>query len=328
MEFSLLGGFPRSRRFRHAIRDFEEGAIDEATYMSVYLQELGRVIGVQNSFDYKILIDGQFDWHDILRPFSSSWRGVYPSSLLRYFDNNFFYRIPVFHGKPEPYSFFLARKAKMLAGMLDKQELGKIVVPGPVTFTGLSKNMTGHDDFWLASKIAEALNIELRKVNSSERFILQIDEPGLSENEVYGRFRGELKELYSILLRDLSFSKIIVSVYFRAPVEKAYQELISLDGVDVISLDWVDDKKTVRKLINEYGVKGGGLGLGVVDARSIYGEDPEIVAGEVRKVVESLDLKFLMLTTSTWLELIPFRYAAKKAGILASIALYLHRDLA
>jgi len=320
VEFSLLGGLPRSRRFRHAIRDYEEGRLDDAAYTSIYLQELGRSIGIQNAFNYNIIIDGQIDWHDIFRPFSSSWRGVYPSSLLRYFDNNFFYRVPVFHSKPEPYSFFLARRARLLYGFLGKNETGKIVVPGPVTFSGLSKNETSRDVLWLAEKIAEALNIELRGVGEAHRFILQIDEPALSEEEVYARFKGELASIYSILLEGTGFSDVWLAVYFRAPPSDAYAELLDLKSIDMVSLDWVDDYAGVENIVREYGAKKSGLGLGVVDARDIYGENPAEVIERVSGIIDFSGSERVMLTTSTWLELLPLRYAAKKAGVLAEIA--------
>ena len=312
---SVLGGYPRNRRVRHLVRDYEEGKLSSNDFYNTLMGETVFLVGVQRAHDCECIVDGMLEWHDILRPFVNSWRGVYPSGLLRYFDNNFFYRIPVFYEAPEPMNYILSTKFNMIKEYISGSPY-KAVIPGPATFVALSKNETGKDDIWLATKIAEALNSELRKLNG-DNVIIQVDEPALTDKELYDKTRTHLDEIYGSLLSGLNIP-VRLSVYFGCIMEDAYTELLDIKGLDFIILDSVDCKK-IYTLIKEYGVKNRKLGLGVIEARDIYEDDYTKVKTNVIKLLEENedDLSLLHLTTSTWLDLIPYEYAVKKTKILS-----------
>ncbi|MEB3756459.1 MAG: hypothetical protein GSR79_06335 [Desulfurococcales archaeon] len=312
---SVLGGYPRNRRVRHLVRDYGEGKLSSSEFYNTLMEESVFLVGVQRALDCKCIVDGMLEWHDILRPFVNSWRGVYSSSLLRYFDNNFFYRIPVFHEAPEPMNYTLSTRFNMIKEYLSGS-LYKAVIPGPATFVALSKNETGKDDVWLATKIAEALNNELRKLDGNN-VIIQVDEPALTDKELYDRTKTHLDEIYGSLLSGLNMH-VRISVYFGCVIEDAYIELLDIKGLDFITLDSVDCKK-INTLIKEYGVKNRKLGLGVIEARDIYEDDYNKVKASIIRVIEEYDgdLSSLHLTTSTWLDLIPYEYAVRKTGILS-----------
>ncbi|MCE4606039.1 MAG: hypothetical protein F7B59_01725 [Desulfurococcales archaeon] len=312
---SVLGGYPRNRRVRHLVRDYEEGRLSSNEFYNALMGESIFLAGVQRALGCECIVDGMLEWHDILRPFVNSWRGVYLSGLLRYFDNNFFYRIPVFREAPEPMNHTLSTKFNMIKDYIGSS-LYKAVIPGPATFAALSKNETGKDDVWLAVKIAEALNSELRGLSGND-IIIQIDEPALTDKELYDRIRSHLEEIYGSLLPGLDTS-VRVSVYFGCVLEDAYAELLDVKGLDFVTLDGVDCKK-ISTLIKEYGVKNRKLGLGVIEARDIYEDDYTKVKTSVSKVLEEYegDLSLLHLTTSTWLDLIPYEYAVRKTGVLS-----------
>jgi 5-methyltetrahydropteroyltriglutamate--homocysteine methyltransferase len=313
---SVLGGYPRNRRVRHLVRDFEEGRISSVEYNNVLGGETIFLAGVQRGLGCKYIVDGMLEWHDIFRPFVESWRGVYPSGLLRYFDNNFFYRIPVFHDAPEPFKTVVSPKYQLVKEYLGPA-LYKAVIPGPVSFLSLSKNETGKDDVWLATKIAEALNREITALGE-EGIVVQVDEPALTDNELYSRVKGSITDIYSALLEKVSVP-VHVSIYFGCMVEKAYEELLNVKGLEMINLDVVDCKRA-SEVIREYGIIGKKLGLGVIEARDIYQDSFDKVRGLVNSFIENTGVESIHLTTSTWLDLIPFEYALEKTRLLSDYA--------
>ena len=309
---SVLGGYPRNRRIRHLVRDFEEGRVSSVEFNSVLGEEAVFLVGVQRGLGCRYVVDGMLEWHDIFRPFVESWRGVYPSGLLRYFDNNFFYRIPVFHDAPEPFRTVVSPRYQLV-----KEHLGpasfKAVIPGPVSFLSLSKNETGKDDVWLATKIAEALNRELTALGDS--VVIQVDEPALTDSELYSRVKGSVGDIYSALLEKVN-APVHVSVYFGCILEDAYKELLDVRGLDMVNLDVVDCKRA-SGIVKEYGIVGRKLGLGVIEARDIYKDSFDRVRELVNSFVDNVDVEAVHLTTSTWLDLIPFDYAIEKTRLLS-----------
>ncbi|MCE4614765.1 MAG: hypothetical protein F7B60_04470 [Desulfurococcales archaeon] len=323
---SVLGGYPRNKRVRHLVRDYEEGRLSSDEFHRVLTNESVFLTGVQRALDCGCVVDGMLEWHDILRSFVNSWRGVYPSGLLRYFDNNFFYRIPVFREAPEPMNYVLPARFNFIKDYTRNFPV-KVVVPGPATFVALSKNETGKNDIWLATKIAEALNKELSRIDG-ENIVIQIDEPALTDNELYAKTKGYLGNLYRPLLSGLN-TPARVSVYFGCVLEDAYTELLDIKEIDFITLDYVDCKKS-DSIIEQYSVKNKKLGLGVIEARDIYKDNYDKVKANVNKIFDKLggSLGLLHLTTSTWLDLIPFNYAIEKTRILSDYSKRIKMEVA
>jgi 5-methyltetrahydropteroyltriglutamate--homocysteine methyltransferase len=323
---SVLGGYPRNRRVRHLVRDYEEGRISGSEFYRILTEESLFLVGIQKALRCDCIVDGMLEWHDIFRPFVNAWRGVYPSGLLRYFDNNFFYRIPVFHEAPEPMTAVFSTRLRAVEDYLGDSRF-KVVIPGPATFVSLSKNETGKDDVWLATKIAEALNNDL-KIIGDGNIVIQVDEPSLTDKELYAKTKGHLSEIYDALLSELNTS-VRVSVYFGCILEEAYKELLDVKNIDFIVLDAVDCRN-FHSAVKEYGVKNDKLGLGVIEARDIYRDDYDRVKKSVETLVENAgtELKLIHLTTSTWLDLIPYDYAVEKTRILSEYSKRIQDEVA
>ncbi len=325
LEYSVLGGFPRNRRVRHLVRDHENGLIDDLTYHRVLREETMAVLSAQEALGYKVLVDGMLDWHDIFRPFVNSWRGVYPSGLLRYFDNNFFYRIPVFHEAPEPMNYVWSNRIVWLDERFPGKTI-KIVVPGPVTFTALSHNRTGKPDKWLLEKISYALNKELKQLNKGE-ILVQVDEPALIDIDFYSAFKGLIGEAYDVLFEGVSARKS-VAIYFGCPVEEAYRELVDYGELDFIVLDMVNcSKDRLFHLVSEQGVTSSTIGLGVIESRDLFTDSYESIRDTVWKLAEATNIDAFHLTTSTWLDLIPYEYALLKTRLLSDYVTRLEREV-
>jgi 5-methyltetrahydropteroyltriglutamate--homocysteine methyltransferase len=321
---TVLGGYHRPRYLRHALRDVERGTLPFGEAEERVREAVSQVVGVQVASGMRYVVDGMLDWHDIFRPFVESWRNVYPDGLLRYFDNNFFYRIPVFREEPEPSRFVLAPRVKAFRHLAEPAEL-KVVVPGPLTLVLLSKNESGLSKEELAISIARILNMELRLAVEAGAGAVQVDEPILSDPYLGEEDLGLLGDLIRETLRGVEAFKM-VATYFGVPGEKAYRALVDLD-VDAIALPLTEGPKRILELLKRHGDGGKVPILGVVEARNIYDDDYQKVLDVVREATRLTSSEEVGLSTSAWLDLIPFTYSLRKTVILGLYAESVAREL-
>ena len=312
---SVLGGYPRSRPVRLALRDRERGAVGWGQDVELVRAGAAAVIGAQLAAGMRFVVDGMLDWHDIFRPFAVAWRNVSLGGLLRYFDNNFFYRIPVFHDKPEPSDPVLAPRVRWALDVSWPAGV-KAVMPGPVTFARLAENRSRLSVEELAESIAVQLGLEARLAAEAGASVVQVDEPFLADVdatpddarlavELAARIRGEARV------------PVWLAVYFGFPEAKVYEALLDAK-VDYVSLDVIDQPARAMEVIGAKGYGGWRPVLGLVDARQIYDDDLgklEDLAARLAGGVEELGL-----TTSTWLDLIPYRYSLRKTALLGRLA--------
>ncbi len=322
----VLGGYPRPRHVRRALRAAERGEADWTSVSRALEAASAAVIGVQVASGLDVVVDGLLDWHDIFRPFASMWRNVTPTALLRYFDNNFFYRIPLFTAEPEPTEPVLAPRARTYAPLAEPARL-KAIVPGPVTFALMSEVRGGLKREELAEAIARLLAEEARLAVEAGAGFLQIDEPILGDPEV-GEDEARLAaDLASEIASKSGAPESMVAVYFYPPDRRVYEALASA-RVDYVMVDMVDASGRGLDVVAEAGPARRGVAAGLIDARSIYRDRYERVRDAAARLAKALsDGMDLILTTSTWLDLIPYSYSVKKTRLLGLYAERIAEDL-
>lgn len=311
---SVLGGYPRTREERHALRDLERGAIATHELEIRTLMASSVIIGSQEAVGLRYVVDGMVDWHDMFRPFASAWRNVTVGGLLRYFDNNFFYRIPVFTDRPDPEYFVWPGRLRTFSAIADPQPL-KVVVPGPLTFTLMSKNASGMSKEDLAASIASALALELRAAQDSGAIAVQIDEPMLSDSDISADDARLAAELISSMVSGLKVPSIL-AIYYNVPRDDVYERLLDTK-VTYISLDVADAPSRALDLIAKKGFGGHRPVLGLIDARRIEDDDYERVKEWLLQATRGYDGD-VGVTTTTWFDTIPYRYSLRKTVILGS----------
>ncbi len=321
-----LGGYPRPRSVRRLLRQSERGEVDPEYRVRLLASASSAVIGAQIAAGFDVVVDGMLDWHDIFRPFASAWRNVTPTALLRYFDNNFFYRIPLFTAEPEPVEPVLAPRVRLYVPLAEPAGL-KVVVPGPVTFTLMSEVIGGLRRDELAEAIARLLADEVRAAVEAGASFVQVDEPILGDPEV-GRDEASLAaDLASRIAGAAGEAETMLAVYFYPPKREVYEEVLKAK-VDYVMIDAVDGGGKGATLVAEAGGGRKGVALGVIDARSIYMDRYEGVKSLVEAALEGLrEKESLILTTSTWLDLIPYSYSIKKTRLLGLYAERIAGDL-
>jgi len=308
----VLGGYPRAREVRHALRDVERGDISYHESAWRVLSASAEIIGAQEAAGMKFVVDGMVDWHDIFRPFVTAWRNVSVDGLLRYFDNNFFYRVPVFNDRPDPSDFVWPLRLRSFLHLAEPSPL-KAVIPGPFTFVTLSKNSSGLSREDLAEGIASALAVEAQRAEAAGAGAIQIDEPALSDQEVTEDDARLAVELINVITSQLKVPTML-AIYFDVPRAEVYRELLEAK-VNYLSLDVADAPKRALDLIGGQGFGDHRPVLGVIDARGIEDDNFERVREWVKQALKGYDGE-AGLTTTTWFDVIPYTYSLRKTFLL------------
>ncbi len=309
----LVGGFPRSARARHALRDLDEGRLPPAEAERIVVEEELLAIGAQLAEGLNPVADPVMGWHDLLRPFAEAWRNVYVNGLARFFDNNFFYRVPVFTGKPDPSRYILPARAKLLSERLPQGYRLKLLAPGPVTFALLSQNNSGASLEELAEEIARIIGEEARRAAEAGAAVLEVAEPWLGDPDAKPEHASLARDLVNRHIAGRGLD-VILSIYYHPPSPQVAREL---EGVKAsyIAVSYADAPDAAVEALKAFCPKG--LALGVIDARSIYMEPLERSRQALERVRSVCNPDRLALTTTAGLDLIPFREAMRKVALLA-----------
>ncbi len=319
----VLGAYPRSAQIRKAVRDYDEGKLTDLEFQVVLQREVAYLCGIQRGAGLTAIQDPLLEVQDIFRPFIESWRNVSVDGLLRYFDNNFFYRVPVFSDRPDIQRMVLTRRARSLRQIVPDYRI-KMIVPGPVTFSYLSR--TDIDKRELAHEITRIYTIELENASSYRIDILQVDEPFLLDIDA----APEHYDLASECLRELKRvfnGKLVLALYFGLPRGECVKKLNDLP-VEYVSLSLVEYPERWLSILRATDIGDKKVIVGVVNGRDIRIETYDEVKRLVSKLCEVIGKERIGgVTTSTWLDMIPLSYAISKTIILGQYGLRLREEL-
>jgi 5-methyltetrahydropteroyltriglutamate--homocysteine methyltransferase len=309
-----LGGYPRNRVIRYALRDLERGDISATEYHEVWVKVHAEIIGVQKSQGFPVVVDGMIDWHDIFRPFIRSWRNTSINGLLRFFDNNFFYRIPVFHGEPDIIEPVWSRRVREFHRIAEPASL-KIVLPGPYTMSVMAKNESPLEAGELMERISYLLRREVEKTAEYNVYI-QVDEPILSSREIGSDDTQQAIEAVNKIIDGFE-EKSILAVYFDAPNREVMETLLETKA-KYLSIDYMDTPHRASEALKSVSFADHSLVLGLVDARRIH---RDTLKDNVKQLLKELaqEVDEIVVSTTTWMDLIPYRYALKKTRILGDL---------
>lgn len=276
------------------------------------VEELARqMIAEQEKAGIDVVTHGHPGWEDILTPFARHIGGFEIGGLLRWFDNNVYYRRPVSVGRIEWRGPSSVDAFKFAASVATHPV--KAVIPGPITFARLSidEYYGDHEKFVIA--IAKVLAQEAFELEASGAGVIQIDEPALLDapedlalaREVLGEITGDLKS-----------AKTILATYF-GDAKRLGAELFDLP-VDGFALDFVagpENFELVQRFPNDKVLQAG-----IVDARNTKLETVDEIIETTQRLLESVDADRLRLAPSASLEFLPREKARAKLERLSETA--------
>jgi len=307
-----LGNYPRPPDLRKAIDRFKRGKLTRGELLRKASECTVRIIRLQEIAGLDVITSGMLLWDDLITKFMEGLEGVELNGLLRFFDNNFYYRVPVVKGKLRWRHPLLTEEYGLAVKVARKRV--KLVVPGPLTMAYLCRNEYYPKLNELIWELGNALKRELSYLKEIRADYLQFDEPILTEEELKIEHFEAYLEVIGGLVKGLPF-KSIVATYFGCLNPKFLQALFDV-GIYMVGLDLISCKKGLADLSRYFeGAKA--LSLGIVDARNTKLEDPKDLATTLAKVLKHIDVKELHLTPNTWLDYIPYERAFLKLKVLS-----------
>lgn len=314
---TVVGSYPKppdeGKPFvlRKTLHDLEEGKATEEDVRRVQDDLVREIVAEQEAAGIDLVTDGQVRWDDILTPFARHIAGFEVGGLLRWFDNNVYYRRPVCVGPIEwrgPSSVEAFRfAASVAAGPV------KAVIPGPVTFARLSVDEHYHDHEQFVLAIGRVLAQEAFELEAAGAAWIQIDEPALlgapEDLEL-------AKRALRLIAEELRGAETILATYF-GDAKRLGAELFEL-ACGWFGLDLVSGPEN-RRLI-EQAPSGTKVQVGVVDARNTKLEDTDELVRTLEALAGAVGESRLLAAPSAGLEFLPREKARAKLHRLAEAA--------
>jgi 5-methyltetrahydropteroyltriglutamate--homocysteine methyltransferase len=295
---------------RNAINRYEAGKIGDTDLENAYQETIKRTIHEQEEVGLDLITDGLIRWDDPVSPFCANVRNMNRGGLLRFFDNNVYYRRPTLDGDlsvQSPISvdgyLFAARNSSVPV---------KAILPGPVTFRNMCEDRHYRDDEKLFGEIETILASEVRALAAAGCRQIQFDEPSLPYDP------ERIQESVDIVNRLVDMDGVQFWMYFYFGSLDSIKEGLGKYRVSVIGADCVSHRGNRDILVNS----GAGCSFcfGLLDARDLKLEVQSDVLVEMKKIAAGLDGSDFWISPSCSLEFLPQEYAVRKLKILTDAA--------
>ena len=284
---------------------------------AAYKQYRTEVIDEQQSAGLDRIVEGQLRWDDMLAHPLTTHENVDPKGIVRYYDNNNFYRDPVVEGELTV-SSDVAGELEAASEHVDSGSL-QAVLPGPYSLFDLATDDYYGDDADFFEAISEFLGGEVDAFPEHETLFLL--EPSLVENAPDEDLQEQLAEAVDTVA-DETAADVVVHTYFGALDEKTYAHLMDAD-VEALGFDLVaGDREETLSNINEFGTKDAAA-LGIADGQNTLVESAETLEERVdwfQDQVPVQEFDRLYLTTNTEPFYLPVNKHREKLAAIARAA--------
>lgn len=310
IESALIGGLPRPFKFSRALVKFREGKLEKNEFERIYNEYLKRSLSKLKDVGINNTVHGLYLWDDLFSPFSSSMHGVKQGPLFRFFDNNFYYRIPVIENQVKLESPATIDWYKSTIKVANEFGLNvHAMIPGPLTFALMSENKYYTSMKNLVKDLASALGTEIYFLAKEGARIIELHEPYLikvTDTPTLEVF----KEALSILKDNLDIT-LWVQTYFGS----AFHLIPFKDSYDILGLDFTSIKEPLTSL-KKFEIKDLSLAIGLIDSRNTKMERVKILRSIIKDITK-MNPKNLFITPSSMMDFIPESVAFKKLRVLS-----------
>jgi 5-methyltetrahydropteroyltriglutamate--homocysteine methyltransferase len=312
----VVGSYPKPPNegeafaVRKTLHGLEKGDTDLGDLKRAQDDLVRSVLAEQEEAGIDLVTDGQARWDDILTPFARNMAGFEIGGLLRWFDNNVYYRRPVCVGRVEWRGPSSVEAFRFADSITDRTV--KAVLPGPVTFARLSLDeyYSDHETFTLA--IADVLAQEAAELEAAGATVIQIDEPALLDapedlelaTKAVGRITSGLSSVETILATYFGDAKRLGSELFDVEVDGFGFDLISGPQNEELLAEVPSDRK---------------VQVGILDARNTKLETVDDLERTILDLVDRLGADRLYITPSAGLEFLPREKARAKLQRLGEV---------
>ncbi|WP_372480709.1 5-methyltetrahydropteroyltriglutamate--homocysteine methyltransferase [Halomicrobium sp. HM KBTZ05] len=272
------------------------------------------VVGVQTDAGLDRVTEGQLRWDDMIAHPLAVADNVETRGIVRYYNNNNFYREPVVTGDLDA-SGDVAGELDATAEHVDAGL--QAVLPGPYSLADLATDEHYGDEAAFLDAVADFLAAEADQFPDVETLFLL--EPSLVENAPGEGADERASEAIDTVASAVD-ADVVAHTYWGALDEKVYAHLMDA-AVDAIGFDLIADHEQNVYNVQEYGTKDD-VALGLVDGQNTFVETPETIRERVEWFVEQTDGDYdtVYATANTELFYLPQNKFEAKIEALADAA--------
>ncbi|SHH34931.1 5-methyltetrahydropteroyltriglutamate--homocysteine methyltransferase [Halobaculum gomorrense] len=301
----------------HQKHDLIDGD-EDAAVADAYADVRADFVADQRDAGLDRIVEGQGRWDDMLAHPLTVQEAVETGGIVRYYDNNNFYRDPRVVADLDA-SGDVAAELDAAADLLDDGDALQAVLPGPYTLADLATDDHYGDEAEFLDAVGDFLAGEVEAFPAHETLFLL--EPSYVTNAP-GEDLNELASKAIDRVAGATDADVVVQTYWEAFEETAYAHLMDAD-VDAVGFDFVAaDREANLECINELGTADD-IALGLVDGQNTLVEDPETVAERVEWVhdqipAQAFDTTYVTPNTETFY--LPVNKHQAKLSVLAEAA--------
>ena len=301
----------------HQKEDLIDGTEGPAI-VDCYDRARSTVIDLQQLAGLDRIVEGQLRWDDMLAHPLVLAGGVETGGIVRYYDNNNFYREPIVTDEVSP-SGDLADELYATSRRLENDAL-QVVLPGPYSLADLATDEYYGDRTALLDATASLLAAELADAPAHETLVLL--EPSLVTNPPDDGLDARTSEAIDTVAA-VTDADVVVYPYWGALPEKVYAHLLDAD-IEAVGFDFVSDQDANLTNLLEYGGTEDAL-FGLVNGQNTLLEEPEAIRDRARWVLDRLPVtsfETVYLAPNTETFYLPYEtFEAKIAALVEAAAL-------
>ncbi len=240
---------------------------DESPEVSaVYDESREEILQDQRTAGLDRIVEGQLRWDDMLAHPLTIHENVETGGLVRYYDNNNFYRDPIVQGELTP-DGDLARDLEKVPA-----DSRQAVIPGPYSLFDLATDEYYHDEAEFLGAIGEFLEAEVTDLPEHDPLVVL--EPSLVTNPPADDLQAQVSTVIDTIATATS-ADVIVMPYWGALDEQTYAHLLDA-AVDAVGFDLVTEHEESLYNITEYGTTED-IALGLIDGQNTLVESPSTI---------------------------------------------------
>jgi 5-methyltetrahydropteroyltriglutamate--homocysteine methyltransferase len=307
------GIYPRSELVVQATRDLERGRTTPERVEEAFRRDRDEYLAVQRKAGLDLLSDGLLRWQDLFRPLVEASEGMEAQVLVRWFQNNSFFRAPAVHGKPS------LRDSVPLFEENGFPEPRVATLPSPYVFSRAALSDQDRDSLML-DLARDVLAPAASRLVAAGSTLVHLEEPWLASFGIADPSWEALEQALGPIREATEDAVLVLHLYYgdAAPHADRLRQL----PVDAVGIDFTETD--VEALPAPFGT---GLVAGFLDGRRSVVEGPDEITGFLLEVADRLQPSSLFLSSGSDLELLGEQVARKKVEVLGEAARRVKEEL-
>ncbi|MEM3800003.1 MAG: hypothetical protein QXH56_07930, partial [Thermoprotei archaeon] len=226
-------GFPHAE-LMYARESLKRGVITHEEYSKMVGEKIGKILRLQEECGIDVATGGAYGFDDLFSPFfDGGVAGLKRNGLIRFFDNNTYYRKPIVIGRIQHNQYSVKPMVEGVLKYVKEPSKFKALLPGPYTFAALSENTYYPNQQSLLSDLVELLRVELEGILSLGVGYVEVSDPSLGWLDP--NKEEEMRRVYKDFVGD-NAHRVWFTMPFHEPNPSTLNVLLGL-GETVVSLD-------------------------------------------------------------------------------------------